>query len=76
MVQKIKATVPLILIFGLLFIGLGDSIFPQPLKGISLQTRNSLNAFMMGLVPKSTPKVKVYERTEKALEENQGGTKK
>jgi hypothetical protein len=76
MLQKAKATVPLVLILGLLFITLGDRILPQPLKGISLQIRNSLNTFMIGLVPNSKPKVNTYERTEKALEETQGGAKK
>lgn len=69
--QKVKAFFPILVILGLLFIVIGDRVLPQPLKGASFKTRNSINEFMLSLVPSWQPKTRPYERTERAVEEVQ-----
>lgn len=69
--QKVKAFLPILVILGLLFITIGDLVLPEPLKESSFRTRNSINEFMLSLVPSLEPKTRPYERTERALEEVQ-----
>jgi hypothetical protein len=59
---------------GILFVALGDKVLPSPLKEMSTQVRNSVNNFLIGLVPDWKPSVNPYQRTEDALkkEEKQG----
>ena len=68
-----KLPIPLILLIAILFIALGDSFLPQPLSGASLSTRTALNQAIAGIFPSWRPKTKPYERTEKALEQEQTG---
>lgn len=67
-----KAKFPLLVALFLLFVLLGDRIPFQPVSNASLQTRTTLNNFMLGLFPKKQPK-NPYERTEKAIEQEQQG---
>lgn len=65
----------LLLIVSLVFIGYGDSFLPQPLSTASLQTRTAINNFVIGMFPNWRPKEKPYERTEKAIEDTERGSK-
>jgi hypothetical protein len=60
----------LIVLF-MLFVALGDRVFPKPLSTASLQTRTTINNFFIGLLPKSGPKLNPNERTEKAVEQQE-----
>lgn len=62
-----------ILLF-LIFMAIGD-ILPPPLRQASLQTRATLNAWMMNLIPNWEPKTKPYQRTEEALKQEEQGIK-
>jgi hypothetical protein len=62
-----------IILFALLFITLGDRILPQPLSGASFKTRTTLNQFVVGLFPGWKPKTNPYERTEKAVKQQEEG---
>lgn len=64
-----------LLILFVLFVAIGDRVLPQPLSNASLQTRTSINKFLLGLAPKQGPKLKPYERTEKAIEREEGGSR-
>ena len=55
----------------LLFIALGDSVLPEPLKSASYNTRSNINKFAISLFPTWEPKHKPHERTRKALEETE-----
>ena len=68
-----KSAIPLLLTVGLIFIGFGDKFLPQPLSGTSLKTRTALNQMMLGSFTMWQPKTRPYERTEKALEQEQSG---
>lgn len=67
-----KTAFPVLIVLAILFIGFGDSIFPKPLSTASLQTRTTLNKFVVGLFPQRKPR-NVYERTEKAVEQEEKG---
>ncbi|WP_448561408.1 hypothetical protein [Trichothermofontia sp.] len=54
----------------LIFIAIGDAL-PLPLRQASLQTRATLNAWMVNLIPSWEPKTKPYKRTEEALKEEE-----
>ena len=41
----------LFVILGMLFIGIGDSILPQPLSDYSRNIRKSINNYLLGLFP-------------------------
>ena len=66
-----KLPIPLILLIAIVFVALGDSFLPQPLSGASLSTRTTLNNAIAGLFPSWRPKTKPYERTEKALDQEE-----
>lgn len=57
----------------LVFVLLGDRFLPEPLGPASAQTRVTLNKFFVGLIPQWERKTNPYERTEEALEQEQGG---
>ena len=57
-----------LLIFAL-FVGIGDSVLPEPMKSASLNTRKSINKHLVGLFPNRRSKLKPHERTRKAIEE-------
>lgn len=67
-----KGKFPLLILLFLLFVLLGDRIPFPPVSNASLQTRTTLNNFMLGLFPKKEPK-NPYERTEKAIEKQEQG---
>ncbi len=58
-----------ILLF-LIFVAIGD-VLPPPLRQASLNTRATLNAWMVNLIPNWEPKTKPYQRTEEALKEEE-----
>jgi hypothetical protein len=65
-----KGKIPLLIVLFLLFVLLGDRIPFPPISNASLQTRTTLNNFMLGMFPKKQPK-NPYERTEKAIEQQE-----
>ena len=69
-----KSTIPILLFLFLLFVAVGEYIPFKPVSSASVQTKNTLNQFVMGLFPSKRPR-NPYERTEKAIEkEEQGGS--
>lgn len=58
----------LLLLFGI-FVGIGDSFLPEPMKSASLNTRKTINKNLIGLFPNRKSKLKPHERTRKAIEE-------
>jgi hypothetical protein len=67
-----KGKFPLLIVLFLLFVLLGDRIPFQPISNASLQTRTTMNNFMLGMFPKKEPR-NPYDRTEKAIEREQQG---
>jgi hypothetical protein len=65
----------LLIVLSLVFIGFGDSFLPKPLSTTSRDTRNALNGFVIGLFPTWQPKTKPNQRTEKAIEDTEKGSK-
>jgi hypothetical protein len=70
-----KGNMTLFVFVMLLFVGCGDSFLPKPLSTASLQTRNSINNFVIGIFPSWKPKVNPYKRTEKGIEKSEGNGK-
>ncbi|MUG99525.1 hypothetical protein F7734_47475 [Scytonema sp. UIC 10036] len=64
-----------LLIIFLVFVGFGDSFLPKPLSSASLSTRTTLNKWIIGLFPSWQPKTNPNQRTQKALEETEKGSK-
>ncbi|MEA5597975.1 hypothetical protein [Rivularia sp. UHCC 0363] len=64
-----KPPIILILLIFILFVGIGDSVLPEPMKSASLNTRESINKNLLGLFPTWKSKLKPNERTNKAIEE-------
>ena len=57
------------IIGGIIFVGIGDKFLPKPLSTYSLNSRNMINAKLITLIPKPTPKVKGFtEKREKQIE--------
>ena len=48
------------------FVGFGDQILPNPMKGYSVQVRTNLGHFATGLIPQLKPQ-KPDSQTEKAV---------
>jgi len=73
--MRSKGNILILLILFLLFVTLGDRIPFKPVSNASLQTRTTLNNFMVGLFPKRQPK-NPNDRTKKAIEqqEQEAGT--
>ncbi|MFW6296490.1 MAG: hypothetical protein ACOC04_04800 [Halothece sp.] len=57
------------IIFGLLFIWIGDVVLPKPLSEASLKTRTSINNFLVGLFPYTSPVDNPSKRTEQELKQ-------
>jgi len=55
------------------FVGIGDSVLPEPMKSASLNTRKTINESLIGLFPNRKSKLKPHERTRKAIEEAEKG---
>ena len=64
-----KPPIILILLLFALFVGIGDSVLPEPMKSASLNTRKTINKNLIGLFPTRESKLKPHERTNKAIEE-------
>ncbi|WP_416233457.1 hypothetical protein [Anabaena sp. UHCC 0451] len=62
---------PFILIGFVLFVAGGDKVFPGAVGKASIQTRTTMNNFLIGLFPTWQPKTNPYERTEKKLQETE-----
>ncbi len=56
-----------------IFVGIGDSFLPEPMKSASLNTRTSINKSLVGLFPSRKSKLKPHERTRKAIDEAEQG---
>ena len=62
----------LLLLFAI-FVGIGDSFLPEPMKSASLNTRKTINEKLVGLFPNRRSKLQPHERTRKAIEEAEKG---
>jgi hypothetical protein len=67
--QMKKIRWEIILLVAVLYISLGDKILPGALGETSATVRQSINNFLIGLVPNWTPSVDPYKRTEDAVEQ-------
>ncbi len=67
-----KGNMTLFVFLMLLFVGCGDSFLPKPLSTASLQTRTTINNFLIGIFPSWKPKVNPYGRTEESIEKTEG----
>ncbi|MGB3207868.1 MAG: hypothetical protein WBB28_23030 [Crinalium sp.] len=63
-----KSISTIVVILAVLFISVGDRFLPKPLNTASVQSRASLNNFLVGLFPAWKPKTKPSERTQKAID--------
>ncbi len=61
-----RSTFPILVLVVLLFLALGDRL-PSPVGEWSLQTRQSLNQFVISLFPSWDPKLNPNQRTESEL---------
>lgn len=68
-----KATIPILLASGLIFIGFGDKFLPQPLSGASYRTRVAMNQWMSTTFKLPQSKNNPYARTERAIEREEKG---
>ncbi|MFZ9739027.1 MAG: hypothetical protein ACO3EZ_13555 [Prochlorotrichaceae cyanobacterium] len=62
----------LIVLVVVLYIALGDKVLPGAAGETSAKVRQSINNFVIGLVPSWEPSVDPYQRTEDALKKEQG----
>ncbi|AFZ14113.1 hypothetical protein Cri9333_3282 [Crinalium epipsammum PCC 9333] len=63
-----KSISTIVVILAVVFVSVGDRFLPKPLNTASVESRASLNNFVVGLFPAWKPKTKPYERTQKALD--------
>lgn len=68
-----KPSIILVILLFVLFVGIGDSVLPEPMKSASLNTRKTINKHLIGLFPTRKSKLKPHERTRKAIEEAEQG---
>jgi len=68
-----KSLITVFIVLALIFVAVGDLFLPKPLSTASQQTRTTVNNFLVGLFPTRKPKNQ-YERTEKALEQEERGS--
>lgn len=64
-----KSNLIVLLLLFAIFVGIGDSFLPEPMKSASLNTRKTINKNLIGLFPNRKSKLKPHERTRKAIEE-------
>ncbi|MDY6902549.1 MAG: hypothetical protein SWZ49_31440 [Cyanobacteriota bacterium] len=55
------------------FVGIGDSVLPEPMKSASLNTRKTINDSLIGLFPNRRSKLNPHKRTREAIEEAEKG---
>jgi len=70
MFKLFQKLLPVGIIGGIIFVGIGDKFLPKPLSSYSLNTRNMINAKLITLIPKkNNSKVKGFtENREKQIE--------
>ena len=56
-----------------IFVGIGDSFLPEPMKSASLNTRETINETLIGLFPNRRTKLNPHKRTREAIEEAEKG---
>jgi hypothetical protein len=61
----------IILLVAVLYISLGDKVLPGVAGETSAKLRQSINNFIIGLIPDWEPSVDPYQRTEDAIEKQQ-----
>ncbi|MEY2976874.1 MAG: hypothetical protein ACO3NK_02600 [Prochlorotrichaceae cyanobacterium] len=61
----------LIVLIVVLYISLGDKVLPGAAGETSAKVRQSINNFVVGLVPNWQPSVDPYKRTEDAIEQEE-----
>lgn len=66
--MRSKGLIQLGIVLFLLFVFLGDKVLPKPLSTTSLQIRNTLDSYLMGIFPQKRFK-NPNERTENAVDE-------
>ncbi|MBV6624022.1 MAG: hypothetical protein KI793_13975 [Rivularia sp. (in: Bacteria)] len=64
-----KSNFIVIFLLFVIFVGVGDSFLPEPMKSASFNTRKTINENLIGLFPTRESKLKPHERTRKAIEE-------
>ncbi|MEM7726399.1 MAG: hypothetical protein AAF208_08500 [Cyanobacteria bacterium P01_A01_bin.45] len=67
-----KPGIFLLFIVFLLFVTLGDTVLPEPMKSASYNTRTGINNFVIGLFPDWRPKIDPKQRTQDAIERTEG----
>jgi hypothetical protein len=66
--QRVKTWLGFFLVLGVLFVALGDTFLPEPLKGASYHTRTSINQSLVSIFPSWQPKTNPYRKTNNAVE--------
>jgi hypothetical protein len=66
--MRLKSIFTAIALLSLLFIAIGDRLLPKPLSTASLQTRTTLNNYLMGLFPQKRFR-NPNQKTEKAVQQ-------
>lgn len=56
-----------------IFVGVGDSFLPEPMKSASLNTRKTINESLVGLFPNRRTKLNPHKRTREAIDEAEKG---
>ncbi|MGD1849541.1 MAG: hypothetical protein ACFCBU_02685 [Cyanophyceae cyanobacterium] len=67
--KSFKTFAPVLLIIGIIFVGCGDRFLPEPLKGASFSSRQTLNQVFINLFPQRDRKTNPYQRTEDAIDD-------
>ncbi|MEM9770902.1 MAG: hypothetical protein AAF889_04755 [Cyanobacteria bacterium P01_D01_bin.73] len=66
--RSLKTFAPVILIIGIVFVGCGDRFLPEPLKGASFGSRQTLNRMFINLFPNRERKTNPYQMTEEEID--------
>jgi hypothetical protein len=76
--MRAKTFFTLCFILFLIFVFIGDKVLPKPLSTASLQTRTTMNNFLLGLFPTKSKTKDLTQEREKKLEQQleQSGSKK
>lgn len=56
-----------------IFVGVGDSFLPEPMRSASLNTRKTINESLVGLFPNRRTKLNPHKRTREAIDEAEKG---
>lgn len=69
-----KTAIKLFTFFTIIFVAVGDKVIPGPVGKASYTMRSGINTFVSGLIPDKEFR-NPHERTEKAIEQEEQGTK-